>query len=96
MKIGENVKTAMTGALKHHGGLLRDNLRNSLKRKVQRRERLKRRGARTLKIIGGDPRQNCHDGRNLFITMAEGISEILGTQDKTVATGRACLPRHDI
>ena len=96
MKFGENVKTAMTGALKHHGGLLRDNLRNSLKRKVQRRERLKRRGARTLKIIGGDPRQNCHDGRNLFITMAEGISEILGTQDKTITTGGACLPRHDI
>nr|CAN69639.1 hypothetical protein VITISV_040272 [Vitis vinifera] len=46
MKFGENVKTAMVGALKRHGGLLRDNLRNLPKRKALRREGLKRRGAR--------------------------------------------------
>ena len=44
MKFGENVKTAMVGALKRHGGLLRDNLRNLPKRKALRREGLKRRG----------------------------------------------------
>ena len=34
MKFGENVKTTMAGALKCRGGLLRDNLRNSLERKA--------------------------------------------------------------
>ena len=96
MKFGENVKTSMTGALKHHGGLLCDNLRNSPERKVQRREGLKRCGARMWKIIVGDPRQNRHGGRNLSASAAEGISEILGTRDKTVATGGACPPQHNI
>ena len=79
MKFGKNVKTATAGALKRRDSLLRDNLCNSLKRKVQQREGLKRRGARTRKIIVGDLRQNRSDGRNLFIMVAEGISEILGT-----------------
>ena len=56
MKFGENVKTAMAGALKRHGGLLRDNLRNLPKRKALRREGLKHRGARMWKIIVGDSR----------------------------------------
>ena len=34
MKFGENVKTAMTGALKHRDNLLRDNLHNSPKGKA--------------------------------------------------------------
>ena len=44
MKFGENVKTAMEGALKRRGGLLRDNLRNSPKKKAPLREELKRCG----------------------------------------------------
>ena len=56
MKFGENVKTAMAGALKRHGGLFRDNLCNLPKRKALRREGLKRHGARMWKIIVGDSR----------------------------------------
>ena len=96
MNFGENVKIAAAGALKRRSGLFRDNLRNSPERKVQRREGLKRCGARMWKIIVGDPRQNRHGGRNLSASAAEGISEILGTRDKTVATGGACPPQHNI
>ena len=58
MKFDKNVKTAMTGALKCYGSLLRDNLHNSPERTVPLWEGLKRRGIRMWKIIVGDPRQN--------------------------------------
>ena len=79
MKFGENVKTAMTGALKHRDSLLRDNLHNSPKRKALLREGLKHRDVRMWKIIVGDPRQNRCGWRSLFAVTLEGISEILGT-----------------
>ena len=62
MKFGENVKTATTRALKRRGGLVRDNLHNSPKRKALLRERLKRRDVRMWKIIVGDPRQTIAAG----------------------------------
>ena len=46
MKFGENMKTTMARALKRRDSLLRDNLRNSPKRKESLWEGLKRRGVR--------------------------------------------------
>ena len=74
MKFGENERTAMAGALKCRGGLLRDNLCNLPKRKALRQEGLKHRGARMWKIIVGDLRQNCCGGRNLSVVAPKGIS----------------------
>ena len=81
MKFGENVRIAMVGALKHHGSLLRDNLRNLPKRKALRWEGLKCHDARMWKIIAGDPRQNRCGRRNLSAVVPKGISEILRTRD---------------
>ena len=81
MKFSENVKIATAGALKRHGGLLRDNLRNSPERKAPLWEGLKRRGIRMWKIIVGDPRQNHREWRSLSTAALEGISEILGTRE---------------
>ena len=81
MKFGENVKTAMEEALKRRGGLLRDNLRNSPKKKAPLREELKRCGVWMWKIIVGDPRQNCRCWKSWSTAVLEGISEILGTRD---------------
>ena len=81
MKFSENVKIATAGALKRHGGLLRDNLRNSPERKALLREKLKRCGVRMWKIIVRDPRQNRRGWRSLSAVALEGISEILGTRD---------------
>ena len=81
MKFGKNVKTATAGALKCHGGLLRDNLHNLLEKKTLLREGLKCCGVRMWKIIVGDPRQNHREWRSLSTAALEGISEILGTRD---------------
>ena len=81
MKFSENVKIATAGALKRHGGLLRDNLRNSPERKAPLWEGLKRRGIRMWKIIVGDSRQNHRGWRSLSSVALEGISKILGTRD---------------
>ena len=81
MKFDKNVKTAMTGALKSRGGLLRDNLHNSPENKAPLREWLKRRSVCVWKIIVGDLRQNRRDWRSLSAVTLEGISEILGTRD---------------
>ena len=62
MKFSENVKTFVTGALKHHNGLLRDNLRNSPEKKALLREGLKRHGICMWKIIVRDLRQNVATG----------------------------------
>ena len=82
MTFGENVKTAAAGALKRRSGLLRDNLRNSPKRKALLREKLKRCGVRMWKITVGDPRQNHCSWRSLSAVAPEGISEILGPETK--------------
>ena len=74
MKFSENVKTAMTGALKRCGCPLCDNLSDLPERKALWQEGLKRCGTCMWKIIVGDPRQNCRSGRNLSITTPEGIS----------------------
>ena len=87
MTFGENVKTAAAGALKRRNGLLRDNLHNSPKRKALLREKLKHRGVRMWKITVGDPRQNHCTWKSLSTAAPEGISEILGTRDKTTTMG---------
>ena len=62
-------------------GLLRDNLRNSPKKKAPLREGLKRHGVCMWKIIVGDSRQIRRSWRSLSATAPKGISEILGTRD---------------
>ena len=56
MKFGENVKTAIVGALKCRSGPLCDNLSDLLERKMPQQEGLKCRGARIWKITVGDAR----------------------------------------
>ena len=74
MKFGENVKTAMVGALKRRSGPLHDNLSDLPERKAPQREGHKHRGAHMWKIIVGESRLNCRDRRNLVVVTPEGIS----------------------